>query len=229
MKERQLKKKLSILLQEDDLDFILDHIKAFPSKNIISPLMSFLYQTDEKMKWYSVTAMGQVMLDLASIDREEARLVMRRILWNLNEESGGIGWGMPEALGEIMAEVNWLAEEYCNMLVSYMREENYLELPALQRGLMWGLGRLAMERPDLLLKYNADGYMEHYLESQDPEILGLVSRNYGILGIQEAVPHIKTFLERTHPVRLYQDRHFIPTTVGELAREALESLAKKKT
>lgn len=228
MKERQIKKKLTILLQEDDLDLILNEIRAFPSKNVISPLMSFLYQADEKVKWYSVTVMGQVMRDLAAANKEEARLVMRRILWNLNEESGGIGWGMPEALGEIMAETDWLAEEYSNMLVSYMREENYLELPALQRGLMWGIGRLAMERPDLLLRYNADGYMEHYLESLDQEILGLVSRNYGMLGIQDAVPHIQAFLKNTHPVRLYQERRILSISVGELAQEALDRLVKKK-
>ena len=187
MKERQLKKKLHGLLLENDLEFVLDQIALYPGKQMISPLISFLYHSDEKIKWHSVTIIGQVMKSLAAVDKEEARLVMRRLLWNLNEESGGIGWGMPEALGEIMAETKWLAEEYSNMLVSYMREENYLELPALQRGLMWGVGRLALLRPDLLLKYDADGYMEHYLESEDQEILALTSRNFGILGINKLI------------------------------------------
>jgi len=228
MKERQIKKKLQTLLPNEDLDYLLAEIRTFPVKRLITPLMSGLYQTDEKIKWHTVTLMGQVMHDLAGGDREEARVVMRRFLWNLNEESGGIGWGMPEALGEIMAETSWLAEEYSHMLVSYMREENYLELPALQRGLMWGLGRLALVRPDLLLKNNADGYMELYLESQDKEILGLASRNFGILGIQDAAPYIGTFLNIDHPVRLYQDRCIISTTVGALAREALNRLELKK-
>jgi hypothetical protein len=226
MKERQIKKELQTLLPNKDLDYILAEIRTFPVKPLITPLMSGLYQTDEKIKWHTVTLMGQVMHDLAGGEKEAARVVMRRFLWNLNEESGGIGWGMPEALGEIMAETGWLAEEYNHMLVSYMREENYLELPALQRGLMWGLGRLAMVRPDLLLKNNADGYMELYLESQDKEVLGLASRNFGILGIQEAAPYIETFLDIDHPVRLYQDRRVIPTTVGALAREALNHLNK---
>ena len=221
MKERQIKKKLQTLLQNYDLDYILTEVRTLPVKPLIAPLMSCLYQTDEKVKWHTVTIMGQVMHDLADIDKEAARVVMRRFLWNLNEESGGIGWGMTEALGEIMAETGWLAEEYSHMLVSYMREENYLELPALQRGLMWGLGQLAMVRPDLLLKNNADGYMELYLESQDKEVLGLASRNFGILGIQEAAPYIRMFLKIDHPVRLYQDRSIISTTVGELAHEAL--------
>ena len=205
MKERQIKKKLRTLLQGNDLDVILDAIREFPLKPLITPLMSGLYQTDEKVKWHTVTIMGKVMHDLATFDREDARIVMRRFLWNLNEESGGIGWGMPEALGEIMAETEWLAEEYSHMLVSYMREENYLELPALQRGLMWGLGRLAMVRPDLILKNNGDGYMELYLESQDMEVIGLVSRNFGILGTQEAAPYIETFTAIEYPGKLYMN------------------------
>ncbi|MBC8317458.1 MAG: HEAT repeat domain-containing protein [Desulfobulbaceae bacterium] len=227
MKERQIKKKLQQLLGNNDLDSVLAEMQTFPAKSLIAPLMSCLYQTDEKIKWHTVTLMGLTMKDLACADREAARIVMRRFLWNLNEESGGIGWGMPEALGEIMAETPWLAEEYGHMLVSYMREENYLELSALQRGLMWGLGRLAMVNPDLLLKNNADGYMELYLESVDKEVLGLASRNFGILGIQEAAPYIGTFVDIDHPVRLYQDRCIIPTTVGALAREALSRLEQK--
>lgn len=228
MKERQIKKRLKILLQNKDLNWLLSEIRTFPVKPLITPLMSGLYQTDEKIKWHTVTLMGQVMHELASDDREAARVVMRRFLWNLNEESGGIGWGMPEALGEIMAETSWLAEEYSHMLVSYMREENYLELPALQRGLMWGLGRLAMERPDLLLENNVDGYMELYLDSPDQEVLGLASRNFGILGIQEAAPYIRMFLKNNHPLRLYQDRRILPTTVAALAGEALNRLEQKK-
>jgi len=47
--------------------------------------------------------MGRVVSSLAEKDMESARVVMRRLMWNLNEESGGIGWGCPEAMGETMA------------------------------------------------------------------------------------------------------------------------------
>jgi len=47
-------------------------------------------------------------------------------------------------MGEILAAHNGLAQEYAHILLSYAREEgNYLELEALQRGLLWGIGRLA--------------------------------------------------------------------------------------
>lgn len=192
-----------------------------PPHRVISSLMSGLYHADEQVKWHTVTVFGQVMDAIARTDMEAARVIMRRILWNLNEESGGIGWGMPEAMGEIMAVNRQLAEEYAHMLVSYMREENFLELPALQHGLLWGVGRLAMVRPELLLKNDADGYMALFLESPDEVVLGLASRNFGILRIKEAAYHIRGFVNIGQPVRLYEDRRIVATTVGALARQAL--------
>ncbi len=224
MKERAAKKRLSILLQDADLDHIMAEIRDLPQQHVITPLISFLYQTDERLKWNAVTAVGQVMDEMARVDMEAARLIMRRILWNLNEESGGIGWGMTEAMGEILALNETLADEYAHMLVSYMREENYLELPALQQGLLWGIGRLAMVRPKLLLKNNADGYMALYLESPDRVVQGLAARNFGILAVREAIPHIRGLTNSDQRVNLYQDRQMIKTTVGELALEALARL-----
>ena len=63
--------------------------------------------------------MGQVVSNLADTDMESARVIMRRLIWNLNDESGGIGWGSPEAMGDIMACHERLAGEYHRLLVSY--------------------------------------------------------------------------------------------------------------
>ncbi len=63
--------------------------------------------------------MGRVAADLADRDMESARVVVRRLMWNLNDESGGIGWGSPEAMGEIMACHEGLAEEYSCILISF--------------------------------------------------------------------------------------------------------------
>lgn len=227
MKERAIKKKLMPLLRGDDLDHILAEVRLLPPQLVISSLMSGLYHTDEQVKWNTVTVFGQVMDAVARTDMEAARVIMRRILWNLNEESGGIGWGMPEAMGEIMAVNRRLAEEYAHMLVSYMREENFLELPALQHGLLWGVGRLAMVRPQLILKNDGDGYMALFLESPDEVVLGLASRNFGILRIKEAAYHIRGFVDIKQPVRLYEDRRIIAATVGALARQALARIEGK--
>ena len=98
--------------------------------------------------------MGYAVDELARADREAARVVMRRLMWNLNDESGGIGWGVPEATGEIMARNPVLAEEYASILISYLREDgNFLEMEPLQCGILWGLHRLNTCRPGISLFY----------------------------------------------------------------------------
>lgn len=228
MREREIKKRVGLVLRGEEISAVLESLRAMPPQGVITSLLAELYRTDERIKWNAVSAIGAVMDDLARADMEAARVVMRRILWNLNEESGGIGWGMPEAMGEIMAVNERLAAEYVHLLVSYMREENYLELPALQQGLLWGIGRMAMSRPELLLHYDADGYMSIYLESNDLAVVGLACRNFGLLGIQEAAFPIKSFINCTQALRLYEEYELRSTTVGVLARQALERIMTRQ-
>ncbi|MDA3785824.1 MAG: HEAT repeat domain-containing protein [Deltaproteobacteria bacterium] len=209
------------LLRQPDFDQALAEIRSWPPRATISPLLSCIYQVDEVVKWRAVLALAQVMNSLAGEEMEQARVVMRRLMWSLNEESGGIGWGMPEAMGEIMARNRSLAEEYGHILVSYMREECYLELTALQRGLLWGLGRLAEVYPEKLLAFDADGYMEQYLDSPDPEVRALAIRNFGLLKTPEALPLLRNFYDSPTPVHLFMGGGFVDTTVGELARQAV--------
>ena len=81
-------------------------------------LFSFLCHHDQKIKWRAVTAMGMVISNLAEKEMESARVIMRRLMWSLNDESGGIGWGAPEAMAEIIACHQGLAEEYTHILIS---------------------------------------------------------------------------------------------------------------
>ena len=47
----------------------------------------------------------------------------RRLIWSLNDESGGIGWGAPEAMGEILARSEKLSCEFYCILLAYIRED----------------------------------------------------------------------------------------------------------
>ncbi len=46
---------------------------------------------------------------------------MHRLMWSLNDESGSIGWGVPEAVAEIMANHDGAAEKYAYILVCLRR------------------------------------------------------------------------------------------------------------
>ena len=174
---KSLKKEVLDLLKAEDISRGLEAIASLPARQVINPLFSFLCSTEPKVKWRAVKAIGEVVKNTADEDMESARIIMRRMIWNLNDESGGIGWGLPEA----MARHQGLAGEYSMILESYIREDgNFLELVPLQRGVLWDLGRLAQERPELLK--NAIPYLQPFLSSEDAALRGLAAWTMGLLG-----------------------------------------------
>ncbi len=220
---RQIKKAIRQHLQKDPFDKELDQICRLPLKKTISPLFSFLCSTDDHVKWRAVTALGKVVSDLAASDPESARVVMRRFIWNLNDESGGIGWGCPESMAEVMAHDERLAKEYGCILISYIQPEgNYLEHEILQRGVLWGVGRLAHAHPQHTRTIGR--YLIPYLESGDSILRGLAAWAAGPAGGTKTIPRLKELADDPSELMLYRNGKFDHYSVGQLAREALSIL-----
>jgi hypothetical protein len=172
--------------------------------------------------------MGLLTAELAREDMEEARELIRRLMWTLNEESGSSGWGAPEAMAEIMAVHEGLAAEYAHMLVSYMREDgNYLENPFLQRDLLRGIGRLSGARPELMKKHGADLHLPPFLGSTDRVVQGLAAWCAGIMEVEEARPGLEALVNEETEIVLYMGHGLVRRPAGDLAREALDKLAGK--
>ncbi|MEW6333896.1 MAG: DVU0298 family protein [Thermodesulfobacteriota bacterium] len=226
MTGKRLNKPIVACLRGESLDAVLTAVRQWPPRRVISPLIGALCRGDERVRWHAVSALGAVTAALAETEPEAARTVIRRLMWSLNDESGGIGWGAPEALAEIMALHRGCAEEFGHILVAYMRPDgSYLALPALQRGLMWGLGRLAGSRPDLLRKWDAPVYLQPYLDSGDPEVRGLAARALGLLKETAARKRIEALKGDTTPLTLYHEGNLTPVTAGSLAQAALERIS----
>jgi hypothetical protein len=223
MRQRALKKHVITLLDSSDLAGVLALQENYPKYQLVTSLIGCLCNTDEMGKWFAVSALGQIVAGIADEEMEPARVVMRRFMWMLNDESGGIGWGVPEAMGEVMTCHAGLAAEYAHILVANMREEgNFLELPMLQRGLMWGIGRLAGARPALMKEKNAAKYLGQYLYSDDPEVRGRAIWAWGQLG-EVKLARLTALLDDSAPVTIYQEQQLQSYTVGELAQTVLSS------
>jgi HEAT repeat protein len=220
---RALKRKVLDLLRSDSFDQTLPELLKLPARQVVNPLISFLFGKDEEIKWRAVSALGQVVANLAETDIESARVVMRRLMWMLNDESGGIGWGAPEAMGEIIASHDRLAEEYAPVLISYVWEEgNFLEYEPLQRGAVWGLGRVAQERPNMV--QDSIPHLMSFLESPDATVRGLAAWALGLLRAEAARSRLEGLLEDNAEIPLYIDRSLTRRRVGDLAKEALASI-----
>jgi hypothetical protein len=225
LKGRIRRERILEILSESDVDAGIRALRCMHPGKVVNALFSFLYSQDETIKWRAVTAMGFLVRDLADVEPEKARNVMRRLMWNLNDESGGIGWGSPEAMGEILARHEGLSREYAPILLSYANQDaNYLELPMLQRGLLWGIARLSEERRHLVI--GSKSHFFPYLESEDPAVRGHAVRILGLVGTAEDRQRLSSLLEDKSPYTTYFDHRCITRLVGETAREALTSLEK---
>jgi len=220
---RKLKGKVLELLLGDDPIERVRQLSLLPAREVMNPLFSFLYNENELVRWRSVTVMGQIMRNLAARDMESAREFMRRLMWSLNEESGGIGWGAPEAMGEIMACEEKLATEYAPIFISYMDPRgNFIAYEMLQRGLVWGLIRLAESRPEQAI--GAAAHIGRYLESGDATVRGLAAWAAGLLQSRETRPGLEALLTDESELRVYYNEEFTVYRVRELAEKGLALL-----
>lgn len=150
IKTRSLKKELKHQFLAGNYERTIKNLQQYPPRQVVNPLISFLCSNNEKLKSSAVAALGEIISGLAQTDIESARMIMRRLMWHLNDESGGIGWGVPEAMGEIMAKNETLANEFLKILISYIEPGfNYLENDTLRKGARWGISRVIKSHPHL--------------------------------------------------------------------------------
>ncbi len=146
-----IKGELALRLPEEEWESLFPLLESSSGMEYIAPLLGFLPRGGV-LRWRAVRCLGVCMAALASRDMEQARGIMRRFMWHMNEESGNLGWGVPESMGEVLSQSPPLAVEFNRVLFSYItntgRDDNYIDHAPLLQACFWGCGRLAQARPD---------------------------------------------------------------------------------
>ncbi len=166
---RQTKKEIMARLRAGSAD-----MSGLEERYAVRALLGSVASHDPGVKWLAVSALGECTARMAGRDPESGREILRRIVWGLNEESGAVGLGLPEAMGEILARHEGLRAEFLNLLLNYLCPGHcYLEFPPLNQGVIWALGRVAQVDPAALIARGAADYLTPLLDSQDPQTKGL--------------------------------------------------------
>ncbi len=115
-------------------------------------------------------ALGTVMARMQERDPEEARNIVRRLMWHMNEESGNIGWGVPEAMAWVLVCSAPLAERYHRILFSYILplevDSNYCDHALLRRSCFRAAEIFLAARPEYAAAARAA--LEAGLKDEDP-------------------------------------------------------------
>ncbi|MFH2046570.1 MAG: DVU0298 family protein [Pseudomonadota bacterium] len=217
---KKLKNYIKDLLSDANFDQRISEILLLPGRKVVNYLFSNLYSKEELVKWRSVTAMGEVVSAIADSDMESARVVMRRLIWNLNDESGGIGWGSPESMAEIIAKHDKLGKEYNRILISYINKNgNFLENEVLQQGVLWGIGRIADEKPQLVK--DSFPLLELYIKSRDSLSRGLAAKAMAAIDHEKAKPALLFLKNDSSKIIIYENGKLAEFTVSQIVGNIL--------
>jgi len=227
LNRRQVKKEVFELLDQYTPAELSQKLTVFPQTHVINSLFMALCDVRERVKWHAVSCFGEIVATMADTNVESARIIMRRFLWTLNDESGGIGWGAPEAMAEVMCRCEVLRKEYIHMLISYMQEDgeelfqdgNYLELPLIQRGLLWGVGTLCYTFPGEMRQRGLDVDLENYLKSDDWYVRTLALWSLVGLGVTYTSDFVKPFLEDSRSLTLFINGDFREVKVSDICKQ----------
>lgn len=227
---RELKRKVLAKLTEVDAATAASELGHLPPRKVLSILLAHLNHPSMLIAGKAAEVLGLLVADWTKDGTDEsmnqAREVMRRLAWSLNEESGSIGWGAPRAMAEIMTHQPVIGEEYIYILVSYLAEgDNQLEHEPLQRAVLWGLDRLARTRPELLKDRNLSAVVAGYLDSPDPEVRGLAAGLLGRLGASQTAEAIGRLAGDESELMIYRQGVMEHTSVSQMARRSLQLLA----
>lgn len=177
-----LKKILLPPVWPEDAEAMPAEAAAVRGMEAVSPLLALLPRGG-LLGWRAVIVLGTVVADMAETNMDAARNVMRRCMWQMNEDSGNMGWGVAEAMGEILAKSPSLAKEYGKVVLSYVRDtgvaDNFVDHPALRRGAYWAVGRFAPIYPEC--RVEAFELMEKGLDDEDGGCRAMAAWGLGAL------------------------------------------------
>jgi len=173
----------------DEIDTILgreDHRALLPlarkeTARVLRYLSGRLYSDSEVEKWRAVRALGVVVADDLIVSRQQATELLRRFLWALNDESGMVPYGIPEAIGEVLAVRPELQGDFLPMLCSLVIDEAMLQAGGIERGILWALGRVGP--PVARCSPEAVGAVRvASMTHPDPETREIASRSLRMMG-----------------------------------------------
>lgn len=221
----RLKKELAALLAGPDWRRAPDQLQSEPIHRRVSILLGLLSAPREITAWRAAALLGETVAERARQDPEKGREVLRRLAWSLNEESGSIIRAAPLAMAEVMVRHHGLAREFASLLLSYLTPGGcYLEYPPLQQNVIWGLGRLARDLPQVLDADDMTEALLPFLHSPEAALRGAAAWALGgcAAGWGPAREELEGLLNDNADVRLMEEGEPVDTTVAELAGGAMQ-------
>ncbi|MBF0328094.1 MAG: HEAT repeat domain-containing protein [Nitrospirae bacterium] len=203
-------------LKVNDLEPI--GLLALTDKSVIKSLISLSYDKDSVLSWRAMEALGVVAKQLSRDKVEVIRDAIRRLLWSMGEESGGIGWSAAEMLGEIIMNNPEAFSDIVPIVWSFKDEEMF------RAGVVRALGRVGSVRPDLVRF--AVSEMRQMLNDPNPNVRAQAAWALGVLKDKDSVQTLADLCKEEAEVDFYQGGELYKSTVGRISADAKDKCAQ---
>jgi len=229
MNQLETKKFIHHALEMNDLDAVVLLVQK--SRKTLSLLIRMAYDKETLVGWRAIKAAGRVAKALANIDREFLRITIRKLLWSLSDESGGIGWSAPELLGEIVSS----DPEGFSDIIPLIAEVYDIEEQTFRPGVVYALTRISEVSPERVACYQK--IIIRSLVDKNP-----LMRVYALLLVEvlwtnacrtniwskeftEKLKSVVKNLENDREVAwVYLNSAFIDVQVGEMSKKLFDKL-----
>src|SRR3990172_59646 len=147
-------------------------------KSVFRYLVSLSFDKTDLLAWRAIEAMGIFCKETAQNSPDDTMHMVRKLLWYLSEETGGIAWSAPEMLGEIV-RLNPKLTCHIAPIVTHLDE------PPFRRGVVWATGRIGELYPEMVSQVIPEIIEE--TKNQDPVIRGFAARTLGLVKVKDAL------------------------------------------
>jgi len=216
MSNRSRKADVLKILERRDFDALRKWAEEV--RNPFRVLMSLAYEAEGILWWRTMEATGIVAAVQATIDIERVRDFVRRLLWLMNDESGGLARFAPEMIGEILVNVPAFIDDTAEILPSFLKEEPF------ERGTHLAIYRVASVNTGPFLK--SIPKIVKSLDDSDPYIKSYTAMILGVLGDSRFCEGIKTLAGDRTSVVVYDfdSGNLDETTVANIADMVLKQI-----
>lgn len=192
-------------------------LKELPSlRKAVSILISLSYDKQSVLSWRAIEAIGLLTAELAGTDPDSVRNIVGRLLWMIRDESGGIGWSVPEILGEIVRNNPVLCEDIAPIIASF--HEELMLTPGVMRALS-RIGQINAETVEYAVPI-----IRSYLSTAAPLTRGLAVTAIAEMGDAASLDILERMKEDSSEISLYENGELVKKTIARLSGEAAKKL-----
>ncbi len=221
----QLEMKQTLLVALEANDFETIRTLALQSRKVLSVLVRLAYDKTSLTGWRAIKAIGHVASLYVRNNYDFLRDTIRKLLWSLSDESGGIGWSAPEILGEIVsADPKKLAD-----IIPLIAEVYSVEEKVFRPGVLYALKRIGETCPESIEPFQE--IVLSGLSEQDPlarvyalELLIMLRNKLDSAVLDKARQQVASLGQDRTEAWIYKGDRFVGLEVWELASDVIKQL-----